>query len=71
MFNGLPFEILDFLFQQKGYCVRHQDGEWVWVESFPSADLVTHGTPYTRAQAYEDALRNIMGLKPIADERVQ
>jgi hypothetical protein len=70
MTNGLSFETLDFLLRQVGYEVRYQEGEWVWVQAFPHADLVVHGTPYTREQAYEDALRDIMGLIPIADERM-
>lgn len=70
MTNGLPFETLDFLLQQKGFSVRYEDGEWVWVQTLPLADMIVHGTPYTRTEAYEDALRAIMDLTPIADEKV-
>jgi predicted transcriptional regulator len=70
MINGLSFETLDFLLRQVGYEVRYEDNEWVWVQSFPHSDLIVHGTPYTREQAYEDVLRSIMGLIPIADEKI-
>ena len=71
MTKGLSFETLDILLQQLGYEVRYEDGEWVWVQFLPLANVIVHGTPYTREQAYEDALRDIMELIPIADETVR
>ena len=71
MTKGLSFETLDILLQQLGYEVRYEDGEWVWVQFLPLGNVIVHGTPYTREQAYEDALRDIMELIPIADETVR
>lgn len=50
-----------------------EQGEWVWVEGFPTSatasSMTVHGSPpYDRDSAYEDALRDLLGVTPIADE---
>lgn len=68
----ISYEILDFMLAQKSKRIEFMDGEWVWIETVtPDSELVVHGTPYTRDEAYEDALRDCLGIIPIADERVR
>ena len=76
----LSYEVLDFLLLQKNKYVKflmadegtgYQAG-WVWIEIMPNGDeLVVHGTPYTRDEAYEDALRDCLGIIPLADEKIR
>lgn len=75
----LTYEVLDFLLQEKNKRVEYlkanpdvgYEAGWVWVESMPEGELFVHGTPYTRAEAYEDALRDCLGIIPIADEKIR
>ncbi len=67
----LSYEVLDFLLLQKSKRIEYLDGEYVWIETLTNGELVVHGTPYTRDEAYEDALRDCLGIIPIADERVR
>lgn len=69
----ISYETLDFLLAQKSKRVEYLDGEWVWVETVtPDSEMVVHGAPkYTRDEAYEDALRDCLGIIPIADEAVR
>ena len=68
----LSYDVLDFLLAQKNKRIEYLDGEWVWIEAVTSdSDMIVHGTPYTRAEAYEDALRDCMGIVSIADEKIR
>ena len=65
------YEQLDFLLAAKGISIEIDDeiGEWCWVEQVtPDSRLWVHGSPaYSRDDAYEDALRGLIGLSSIAD----
>lgn len=82
MNDGLPFDNIDLLIGQFNRSVEWvvseatESPQWCWVQYFPETDtrLIVHGAGakgYTKAEAYEDALRDILGLTPIADEAVQ
>lgn len=68
----MNYAILDHLLMRLMKRVEFQDGEWVWIETFDNGnELAVHGTPYSREEAYEDALRDSLGIDPIDDELAQ
>ena len=68
----LSYGVLDFLLSQKNKRIEFMDGEWVWIETMPNdSELVVHGISYTRDEAYEDALRDCLGIISIADEKIR
>ena len=69
----MNYQILDHLLAIKNHSVQRdiESKAWVWVERLPNGDdLVVHGAQpgYTMAEAYEDALRDCLGITPLADE---
>lgn len=67
----MNYAILDHLLLRFNKRIEYQNREWVWIETIDDSELIVHGkTPgYTRDDAYEDALRDILGIVPIADEK--
>lgn len=68
----MDFKILDYLLLQVWRRVEFKGNEWVWVQSFPNGNsMIVHGAKpgYTQSEAYEDALRDALGIIPIDDEK--
>lgn len=69
----IPQANLDFILAQRNHFVEFRDGEWIWREQFANGNsMIVHGAApgYTQADAYEDALRHLLNMTPIADEKL-
>ena len=68
--NDVFLQSLEMILEQFGYYIRLHEGAWTWQQEFKHGTLIVHGdTPYTREEAIEDALRDVLGLDNRIDEK--
>ena len=65
---SLIYEHLDMLLALCAVSVKYENGEWLYVIHDVDCNVFVHGAkPYTRDEAYADALASLLSLPSIAD----